>query len=501
MKELLRLPAHRVQALIEGGEVDARELFLLQLRFARFVEPEVSSFLTLADEEPPHASEPQVELAALRGNRILSQIPVSVKDIIATRDLATSAGSRILSGYVPPYDATAVRLLKEARNFIVGKTNLDEFGMGSSTEYSGYFPTHNPWDLSRVPGGSSGGAASSVAALQSFVGLGSDTGGSVRQPAALCGVVGFKPTYGFISRYGLIAYASSLDHIGITAREVTDVALMMNVVARPDPLDATSQAPPDADYVAALDKRGELKSAKIGVVKELMDPELMDSEVIALCEDSLRILGSAGVDVVRVSLPEVRHLLPAYYILAAAEASSNLARYDGIRYGLGFPADTSMDLQKQYLRVRVSGFGEEVKRRILLGTYVLSAGYAEAYYNQARQLRRLVAASVADLFSKVDFLFSPTSPFLAFKLGERMDDPTKMYACDVCVVLANLANVPAISLPAGLSRSNLPVGIQLMAPSGEDARLLAMGRLYEEAAAFGFRTPPLVAKKLDEFKA
>lgn len=499
MKELLQLPAHEVGARIAGGEVEVGDLWPLQLRFAKLVEPEIRSFLALAEGVAPSA-----ELASGEsrgdGRKGLARVPVSVKDIITTRDFPTTAGSKILAGYVPPYDATAVRLLRAADNFIVGKTNLDEFAMGSSTEYSGYFPTRNPWDPARVPGGSSGGAASSVAALQCFVALGSDTGGSVRQPAALCGAVGFKPTYGFISRYGLIAYASSLDHIGIAAREVTDVALTMNTIARPDPHDATSQAPADMDYVAALEKRGSLMDAKIGVVKELMDPEVMDPEVIALCEKSLDILSSAGLKVLPVSLPQVRHLLPAYYVLASAEASSNLARYDGIRYGLGFPADTSQSLREQYLRVRSSGFGEEVKRRILLGTYVLSAGYAEAYYNQARQLRHVVASAVAEAFRKVDFLFSPTSPFTAFRFGERLDDPRKMYACDQCVVLANLANLPAISIPAWLSKSHLPVGIQFMAPSREDARLLALARLYEEAAQLRFRVPPLIARRLDEFK-
>ncbi len=493
MKELLALTAHELMAKFAAGEVAPEEFYALQMRFARHIEPKVRSFLTLAEEG---VAPPKVDTR----KGALSGIPVSIKDLLTTTDFPTTAGSRILEGYAPPYDATAVRLLREAGNYFTGKTNLDEFGMGSSTENSAYFPTHNPWDLARVPGGSSGGSASSVAALQSVVSLGTDTGGSVRQPAGFCGVVGFVPTYGYISRNGLIAFASSLDHVGIVARDVTDVALTMNVIGRPDRLDATSQAPPDADYLAAMNDRESVGGCTVGVINQLMDPNLMAEDVLVACEVAIRVLENAGCGVKRVDLAGVKRLLPCYYILCPAEASSNLARYDGIRYGTGFPADVSRTLQEHYLAVRSPGFGEEVRRRILLGTYVLSAGYAEAYYNQARRVRHAITEGIADMFEDVDFLFLPTSPTTAFGLGDRIDDPVKMYAADICTVMANLASTPAISLPGGLSPQGMPVGVQFMAPQKHDGRLLALARLYEKSAGAEYSVPPLVAEELAGFE-
>ncbi len=496
MKELLALTAHELMAKFAAGEVKPAEFCETQLGFAAQVEPKVKSFITLA--EPGKSAAAAKVQSHKKGARKLSQIPVSVKDCIITRGFPTTAGSRVLAGYTPPYNATAVQHLLDAGNFLIGKTNLDEFAMGSSTENSAYHVTHNPWDLTRVPGGSSGGAAASVAALQSVVALGTDTGGSVRQPSGFCGVVGFLPSYGFVSRRGLIAFVSSLDQISVVARDVTDVALALNTIARPDPLDATSCAPLDADFLRMAEDRASVEECTIGVVRQLMGDEV-DAEVRALCEESVRILERVGCTIKWVDLPMVDKLLACYYVLCPAEVSSNLARYDGVRYGAGFPADTTLGLQEQYRKVRTPGFGEEVKRRILLGTYVLSAGYAEQYYNQARRVRYAVAQAVAQRFQEVDFLLTPTSPTPAFKLGERIQDPVALYLSDLCTVLANLASIPAVSLPAWLSKAGLPVGVQLMAPRGEDGRLLAVARLYEEAAGMKYQMPPLIAEELAGF--
>lgn len=496
MKELLALTAHELMAKFAAGEASPAEFCETQLRFAAQVEPKVQSFITLAQPGKGVAGEPAP--SGGNGAARLSQIPVSVKDCIITRGFPTTAGSRVLAGYTPPYNATAVQHLLDAGNFLTGKTNLDEFAMGSSTENSGYHVTHNPWDLARVPGGSSGGAAASVAALQSVVALGSDTGGSVRQPAGFCGVVGFLPSYGFVSRYGLIAFVSSLDQISVVARDVADAALVLNTIARPDPLDATSCAPPEADFARMAEDRASVEGCTIGVVRQLMGDEV-DVEVRTLCEESVRILERAGCTVKWVDLPMVDKLLPCYYVLCPAEVSSNMARYDGVRYGAGFPADIALGLQEQYRKVRTPGFGEEVTRRILLGTYVLSAGYAEQYYNQARRVRYTVAQAVAQRFQEVDFLLTPTSPTAAFKIGEKSQDPVALYLSDLCTVLANLASIPAVSLPAWLNEAGLPVGVQLMAPRGEDGRLLAAARLYEDAAGMKYRVPPLIAEELAGF--
>ncbi len=494
MKELLNLTAHELMAKFAAGEVTPCEYFTLQLRFARFIEPLLGSFLSLANPSDVNVNALPKETNRLRG------IPVSIKDIIATRGFATTAGSRILEGYKPPYDATVVRLLLESGNSIIGKTNLDEFAMGSSTEYSGYHPTRNPWNTKCVPGGSSGGSASSVAALQSVISLGTDTGGSVRQPAAFCGVVGFLPSYGMVSRNGLVAYASSLDQVGILARNVEDIALTMNTISQPDPTDATCLAQEGIDYHSECAGTSHVNGCRIGLVTQLMNPDLVSLDVLSLCEASARSLQAAGCSIVPVSIPLMDLLLPCYHILSPAEASSNLARYDGIRYGLGFPADRDSNLHEHYIKVRQAGFGEEVKRRIISGTYVLSAGYAEEYYNRARMVRRQVAGTVAELYKQVDFLIAPTTPGVAFKLGEKLDDPVAMYAADACTVLASLCSMPAISLPAGISRDGLPVGVQLMAPRMNDALLLALARLFERKHGFVFQVPPLVADALARFE-
>jgi aspartyl-tRNA(Asn)/glutamyl-tRNA(Gln) amidotransferase subunit A len=493
VKELLKLTAHELIAKYKAKELKPEELFTMQLRFARHIEPLLGSFLSMA--------QPDSEITKVTaGERGLTGIPIAVKDNITTRSFPTTAGSRILGGYRPPYDATAVKRLFESGNRIVGKTNMDEFGMGGSTEYSGYHLTRNPWDSSRVPGGSSGGSAAAVAALQSVVALGSDTGGSVRQPASFCGVVGFLPSYGFISRYGLIAFASSLDQIGLFARDVQDIALAMNTISLPDPMDATCQAPAGCDYAAALASSKELANCRIGVVSQMTDEKIINAEVLGVCKGALKSLEQAGCNITQIDIPLIDMLLPCYYILSPAECSSNLARYDGIRYGLGYPAASSEILHEHLLSVRGRGFGEEVKRRILSGTYVLSAGYAEEYYNRARMVRAQVASAVAGLFKDFDFLIAPTAPIVAFKFGEKTADPVTMYAADICTVLASLCSIPAISLPAGFNSDGMPIGIQLIGPRLGDARLLAFAHLFEQVSGQGYRIPPMVSEALARFE-
>lgn len=494
MKDLLKLTAHELAAKYSIGELCPGDFFSLQIRFARFIEPMLGSFLSLAEEQQGNLNEIGPPDAKLRG------IPISIKDILATSGFVTTAGSRILEGYKPPYDATAVKLMLDAFNPIVGKTNLDEFAMGSSTEYSGYHATRNPWDTQRVPGGSSGGSAASVAALQSVISLGTDTGGSVRQPAAFCGVVGFLPTYGMVSRYGLFAFASSLDQVGILARDVKDVALTMNTISHPDPMDATCIATGKQDFIEGLEDKELPAGSRIGIVTQLSDPKLIAGEVLAKFDSAISTLSKMGCSVIPKSVPFIDLLLPCYYILSPAEASSNLARYDGIKYGLGFPAGMEGSLTEHYFNVRQAGFGEEVKRRILGGTYVLSAGYADEYYNRARMVRRQVADAVGELFKDVDFLVTPTTPAVAFKLGEKLEDPVSMYAADTCTVLANLCSTPAISLPVGLGQDQLPVGFQVIAPRLQDAKLLSLAHQFERAHGEGYRVPPLVEEALARFE-
>jgi aspartyl-tRNA(Asn)/glutamyl-tRNA(Gln) amidotransferase subunit A len=404
----------------------------------------------------------------------LAGVPVAVKDNIATLEFPTTCGSRILEGYRSPFEATAVRRLRDAGAIIVGKTNMDEFGMGSSTEFSAYGPTRNPIDRSRVPGGSSGGSAAAVAAGIVPAALGSETGGSVRQPAAFCGVVGIKPTYGRVSRYGLVAYASSLDQIGVLGRTVDDAALLLETIAGHDRLDSTSNTRPAPDLGA---ERASLAGIVIGVPEEYF-PESLNEGVARRCRAALHQLEALGAEIREVSLPATRHAIPTYYIIAPAEASSNLARYDGVRYGVRPPA--TRDLSELYERTRAL-FGPEVKRRIMLGTYALSAGYYEAYYGRAQRVRSLIARDFEYVFSSgVDVLFTPTAPSPAFSLGERIDEPYEMYLSDVFTVTANLAGIPALSLPIG-TVDGLPVGGQLMGPRWSEPALVRVARAFESA--------------------
>ena len=405
----------------------------------------------------------------------LAGVPVALKDNICTRGVPTTCSSRILEGWEPPYDATVVSRLTAAGGIVVGKTNMDEFAMGSSTENSAFGPTRNPVDPTRVPGGSSGGSAAAVAAGMTAVSLGSDTGGSIRQPAALCGVVGMKPTYGRVSRYGLVAFASSLDQIGPMARTVADAALLYSVIAGHDPLDSTSIPEPVGDLSAALGD--DVDGLRVGIVTELSG-EGTDGDVSARVTAAAEALASAGADIGEVSVPAAVYGLSAYFLIAPAEASSNLARYDGVRYGLRVPASTAVDMN---VATRTAGFGDEVKRRIMLGTFALSAGYYDAYYGKALKVRTLVLRDFAAAYERFDVLLAPTSPTVAFRFGERTDNPLAMYLSDVCTVASNLAGHPAMSVPFGTGADGLPVGVQVMAPALGEAVMFRAAAALERA--------------------
>ncbi|MCG2802884.1 MAG: Asp-tRNA(Asn)/Glu-tRNA(Gln) amidotransferase subunit GatA, partial [Cellulomonas sp.] len=405
------------------------------------------------------------------------------KDVVVTRGLPTTAGSKILEGWVPPYDATLVGRLKAAGLPILGKTNMDEFAMGSSTEHSAYGNTHNPWDLTRIPGGSGGGSAAAVGAYEAPLAIGTDTGGSIRQPAAVTGTVGVKPTYGSVSRYGLIALASSLDQAGPVTRSVLDAALLHELIGGHDPLDSTSLTDPVPDLVGAarLGAAGDLSGVRIGVVREL-GGEGYQAGVLARFNESLELLTAAGAEVVEVSCPHFDYALAAYYLILPAEASSNLAKFDGMRFGLRVePAEGPVTAERVMAATRGAGFGDEVKRRIILGTYALSAGYYDAYYGSAQKVRTLIQRDFAAAFAQVDVLVSPTTPTTAFRLGEKLDDPLAMYLNDVATIPVNLAGVPGISVPSGLSDDGLPVGFQVIAPARADDRLYRIGAALEAA--------------------
>ncbi|WP_460842745.1 Asp-tRNA(Asn)/Glu-tRNA(Gln) amidotransferase subunit GatA [Nocardioides marmoraquaticus] len=431
----------------------------------------------------------------------LDGVPIAVKDVLATDGLPTTCGSKILEGWVPPYDATVVRRLKEAGLPILGKTNMDEFAMGSSTEHSAYGPTRNPWDLERIPGGSGGGSAAAVASYQAPLALGTDTGGSIRQPGAVTGTVGVKPTYGGVSRYGLVAMANSLDQVGPVTRTVLDAALLHEVVGGHDPLDSTSVDQPLPDLVGAAREGadGDLTGVKVGVVTEL-GGEGYQPGVQQRFDEAVELLVQAGAEVVQVSCPSFVHALAAYYLVMPSEASSNLARFDAMRYGLRVTPDGAAPSAEEVMRAtRDAGFGDEVKRRIVLGTYALSSGYYDAYYGQAQKVRTLISRDFARAFDKADVLVSPTAPTTAFRLGEKLDDPLAMYLNDVATIPANLAGVPGISVPAGLApEDDLPVGVQLLAPALADDRLYRVGAALEALLEARWGGPLLTHDKLDE---
>jgi aspartyl-tRNA(Asn)/glutamyl-tRNA(Gln) amidotransferase subunit A len=465
--------------LLRSGETTATALLEEALETASRTEAQLHAFLTIDNAGAREAAaRADADFADGVDRGPLQGIPVALKDNMCTRGVETTAGSQILAGYIPPYDATVVARLRSGGAVIVGKTNLDEFAMGSSTENSAYGPSYNPWDLSRVPGGSSGGSAAAVAAGSALLGLGSDTGGSIRQPASLCGVVGMKPTYGTVSRYGLIAFASSLDQIGPFTRTVEDSALALSSIWGHDPMDSTSYAGEYPDLLAGLD-RG-VDGLRIGLVTELSG-EGFEPAVEAATADMVARLEKAGVEVTEVSLPTFDIALSAYYLIAPAEASSNLARFDGVRYGLRVDGTTTEELMA---RTRAEGFGPEVTRRILLGTYSLSAGYYDAFYGQAQRVRAAIQEDFARAYEQVDVLVSPTSPTVAFEAGARTSDPLAMYLSDICNIPANLAGHPAISVPVGLDDSRLPIGFQVMAPPLGEQVMYQVAAEVERQAGF-----------------
>lgn len=468
-------------------QASAREICEATLSRIAQENPKNNSFLTVMQDRALARAE-QIDRRVAAGEDLppLAGVPVAVKDVILIEGVPNTCASRILGNFVAPYSATAVERLEAAGAVLVGKTNCDEFAMGSSNENSAFGPVRNPHDLERVPGGSSGGSAAAMAAGMSVVALGSDTGGSVRQPASFCGVVGLMPTYGRVSRYGLVAYASSLDHIGPFGRCVKDVATVLGVMAGRDPLDSTSAAVPVPDYVAELD--GPVKGFKIGVPKEYFG-EGLSPEVRERLEAGLRVLGGLGCEMVEITLPHTEYAIACYYILATAEASSNLARYDGVRYGYRAPEASS--LSEMYRRTRGQGFGTEIKRRIMLGTYVLSAGYYEAYYLKAQKVRTLVAGDFSKAFEKVDAIVTPVAPTPAFRIGEKTANPLEMYLSDIYTITGSLAGIPGISVPCGWApadeqaagkRPRLPVGMQLFARHFDEARLLRLAHHFEAAS-------------------
>jgi aspartyl-tRNA(Asn)/glutamyl-tRNA(Gln) amidotransferase subunit A len=470
--------AQEIAAAVRSGGRSAAEVVEEHLARIEEREPELHAFnLVLADEARAAAAELDRRVAAGEDPGPLAGVPVALKDNMATRGIPTTCSSRILEGWRPPYDATVVRRLRDAGAILVGKTNLDEFAMGSSTENSAFGPTRNPHDPTRVPGGSSGGSAAAVAAGFAALALGSDTGGSIRQPAALCGIVGVKPTYGAVSRYGLVAFASSLDQIGPFAATVADAALALEVIGGHDPLDSTSIPRPAPSLLDGLD-RG-VEGLRVGVIREL-DGEGIDADVQSRVREAADALTAAGAKVDEASVPAAVYGLSAYYLIAPAEASSNLARYDGVRYGLRVDAPTTGEL---YDRTRTAGFGAEVKRRIMLGTYALSAGYYDAYYLKAQKVRTLIKGDFDALWAQgFDALVAPTSPTVAFRLGDRLADPVSMYLSDACTLPVNMAGLPGVSIPCGLS-DGLPVGLQLIGAPWSEAELLGLARGYEAITA------------------
>ena len=440
-------------------------------------DPQIGAFLTLSKERAL-AKAAEIDALTAKGEKLppLGGVPIAIKDVMVTRGVRTTAGSKILGNYIPPYDCTAVARLESAGAVVLGKLNCDEFAMGSSNENSAWKPVHNPRDLSRVPGGSSGGSAAAVAADMAVVTLGSDTGGSIRQPASFCGVHGLKPTYGRVSRYGLIAFASSLDHIGPLAKTAKDAALVLRTIAGRDPMDSTSAESPVPDYVAELEKP--VRGMKIGVAKEYLG-EGLDSEVRKAVEAAIQKLAGLGCEIVQVSLPHTEYAIPTYYLIATAEASSNLARFDGVRYG--HRAEGVRTLSEMYRRTRDRAFGAEVKRRIMLGTYALSAGYYDAYYLKAQRVRALLTRDFEEAFKTVDAIVAPTCPTAAFKLGEKVDDPLAMYLADIYTVTANLAGIPGISVPCGQTSENLPIGMQIFGKHFDEATILRLAHAYEQA--------------------
>ncbi|WP_353810139.1 Asp-tRNA(Asn)/Glu-tRNA(Gln) amidotransferase subunit GatA [Agromyces sp. SYSU T00194] len=477
--DLTRLGAAALADALASGEASSVDATRAHLERIEAVDSSVHAFLHVAADAALADAE-RVDRARAAGEPLgpLAGVPIAIKDVLVTKDMPSTAGSRILEGWIPPYDATPVARVREAGLIPLGKTNMDEFAMGSSTEHSAYGPTYNPWDLERIPGGSGGGSAAAVAAFEAPLALGSDTGGSIRQPAHVTGTVGVKPTYGGVSRYGSIALASSLDQVGPVTRTVLDAALLHDVIGGYDPHDSTSIPDPWPSMADAV-RNADVQGLKIGVIREL-DGQGFQPGVLARFHESLALLERNGAEIVEVSAPHFEYAIAAYYLILPAEASSNLAKFDSVRFGLRVTPPGGGTVEQVMAATREAGFGPEVKRRIILGTYALSAGYYDAYYGSAQKVRTLVQRDFDAAFASVDVLASPTAPTTAFKLGEKLDDPLSMYLNDVATIPANLAGVPGISLPSGLAdEDGLPVGIQFLAPAREDARLYNVGGALE----------------------
>lgn len=495
---MIHQTAAQMADALAKGETTSVELTQSHLDRIAAVDGQVKAFLHV-DSEGALAQAKEVDARRAQGEKLspIAGIPLALKDVLAQKGVPTTAGSKILQGWRPPYDSTVVTKLKDAGVVIMGKTNMDEFAMGSSTENSGYGPTFNPWDLTRTPGGSSGGSSAAVAAFEAPLAVGSDTGGSIRQPAALTGIVGVRPTYGAVSRFGLIAYSSSLDQAGPFGRTVLDTALLHEVMAGHDPKDATSINAPVPAVVAAA-KSGDVKGMKIGVIKQLQG-EGYQKGVQTRFDESLQVLASLGAEIVEVDCPSFEYALAAYYLIAPSECSSNLARFDAMRYGLRTGDVDGASAEAVMSATRDAGFGREVKRRIILGTYALSSGYYDAYYGSAQKIRTLIIQDYAKAFTQADVLVSPTAPTTAYKIGEKVDDPMAMYLGDVATIPVNLAGICGMSLPAGLAdEDNLPVGFQIMAPAMQDQRLYQAGAALEAALLSKWGAP--ILSKAPELK-
>jgi aspartyl-tRNA(Asn)/glutamyl-tRNA(Gln) amidotransferase subunit A len=471
---------------LKNKKYSARELLTAVYDRIDSVEEKVRSYIHLTKESAFKKAEEADQLIASGHEAPLLGIPIALKDLICAKGTPTTCGSKILEGFISPYDATAAKKLKEAGAVIIGKTNMDEFAMGSTTETSAFHPTSNPWDLSRSPGGSSGGSAAAVAANECIAALGSDTGGSIRQPASFCGVTGLKPTYGRVSRYGLVAFASSFDQIGPVTKTVADAALLNGIICGNDPMDSTSANVPVPDFTAALEKG--IKGLKVGLPKEYFTTGV-DPEVLENIQNAIKVLEGLGAQVVEVELPHTQYAVATYYILACSEASANLSRFDGVKYG--FRSLDSGDLGKMYVNTRQEGFGEEVKRRIILGAFALSSGYYDAYYIKGQKVRTLIKNDFDKAFEKCDFIVGPNSPTPAFKLAEKLNDPLQMYLSDIFTLSVNLAGLPGMSIPCGFTSSKLPVGLQLIGRPFDEATILKAGHQFQKETDFHTKFPDL----------
>ena len=474
--DILKKSVLELRELLDKGEISSREIVQAYIDRIEKTEPKLNSFVTLTFEEALKDADRADEMIRNKTHTTLTGIPIALKDNISTYHVKTTCSSKMLENYRPPFDATVVKLIKQAGMPILGKTNMDEFAMGSSTETSYFGPTKNPWNLEYVPGGSSGGSAASVAAKQAPLALGTDTGGSIRQPAAFTGIVGIKPTYGLVSRYGVVPFASSLDQVGPFARTVAESAALLSLIAQYDKYDSTSLNNPRPDYLRSLEK--DVKGLRVGVPKEFFIDGL-DAEVEQAVRKAVKALEDQGAEIVDIEMPHSDKALATYYIVATAECSSNLARFDGVRFG--HRSENTKDSVTMFKHTRAEGFGPEVKRRIMLGTYALSAGYYDAYYLKALKVRRLIKEDFDKAFTKVDVIITPTTPSTAFKFGEKVQDPIAMYLSDVFTATANLAGIPALSMPAGLSSNNLPIGVQIIAPSLAEEVMLSTAYSIEKA--------------------